>query len=48
MILLQLAKVMKEDDPELEESLEDADSQITPVDLAADQDPSVNTNTEEE
>ena len=43
-----VAKVMKEDDPELEESLEDADSQITPVDLAADQDPSVNTNTEEE
>tara|TARA_B100000497_G_scaffold45742_1_gene52968 strand:+ start:6974 stop:9520 length:2547 start_codon:yes stop_codon:yes gene_type:complete len=43
-----VAKVMKEDDPELEESLEDADSQITPVDLAADQDPSVNTSTEEE
>ena len=43
-----VAKVMKEDDPELEDSLEDTDSQITPVDLAADQDPSVNTNTEEE
>ncbi len=43
-----VAKVMKEDDPELEESLEDADSQITPVDLAADQDPSVNTSNEEE
>ena len=43
-----VAKVMKEDDPELEDSLEDTDSQIIPVDLAADQDPSVNTSTEEE
>ena len=43
-----VAKVMKDDDPELEDSLEDADSQITPVDLAANQDSSVNTSTEEE
>ncbi len=43
-----VAKVMKEDDPELEDSLEDSDSQITPVDLAADQDSNVNTSTEEE
>ena len=43
-----VAKVMKEDDPELDESLEDADSQITPVDVTGAETATEQTNTEEE
>ncbi|HAH34023.1 MAG TPA: DNA gyrase subunit A [Flavobacteriaceae bacterium] len=43
-----VAKVMKEDDPELDESLEDADSQITPVDVTGAEPATEQTNTEEE
>ncbi len=43
-----VAKVMKEDDPELDESLEDADSQITPVDVTGAAPTAEQTNTEEE
>ena len=43
-----VAKVMKEDDPELDESLEDADSLITPVDVTAAETATEQTNTEEE
>ena len=43
-----VAKVMKDDDPELDESLEDADSQITPVDVTGAEPATEQTNTEEE
>ena len=43
-----VAKVMKEDDPELDESLEDADSLITPVDVTGAEPATEQTNTEEE
>ena len=43
-----VAKVMKEDDPELDESLEDADSLITPVDVTGAEPAIEQTNTEEE
>ena len=43
-----VAKVMKEDDPELDESLQDADSQNTPVDVSAAEATAEQTSTEEE
>ena len=43
-----VAKVMKEDDPELDESLQDADSQNTPVDLTGAEATAEQTSTEEE
>ena len=43
-----VAKVMKEDDPELDESLQDADSQNTPVDVTAAEATAEQTSTEEE
>ena len=43
-----VAKVMKEDDTELDESLEDADSLITPVDVTGAEPATEQTNTEEE
>ncbi|MDC1312800.1 DNA gyrase subunit A [Flavobacteriaceae bacterium] len=43
-----VAKVMKEDDPELDESLQDADSQNTPVDLTGAEATTEQTSTEEE
>ena len=43
-----VAKVMKEDDPELDESLQDADSQNTPVDVTGAETTAEQTSTEEE
>ena len=43
-----VAKVMKEDDPELDESLQDADSQNTPVDVSGAEATAEQTSTEEE
>ena len=43
-----VAKVMKEDDPELDESLQDADSQNTPVDVTGAEATAEQTSTEEE
>ena len=43
-----VAKVMREDDPELDESLQDADSQNTPVDVSAAEATAEQTSTEEE
>ena len=43
-----VAKVMKEDDPELDESLQDADSQNTPVDVSGAETTAEQTSTEEE
>ena len=44
-----VAKVMKDDDdPELDESLQDADSQNTPVEITGEQPATANTSTEEE
>ena len=43
-----VAKVMKEDDPELDESLEDADSQIIPVDVTGAEAATDQASTEEE
>ena len=43
-----VAKVMKEDDPELDESLQDADSQNTPVEITVEQPATANKSTEEE
>jgi DNA gyrase subunit A len=43
-----VAKVMKEDDPELDESLQDADSQNTPVEITGEQPATANKSTEEE
>jgi DNA gyrase subunit A len=43
-----VAKVMKEDDPELDESLQDEDSQNTPVDLSGADATAEQTSTEEE
>jgi len=43
-----VAKVMKEDDPELDESLQDADSQNTPVDVSGTEATAEQTSTEEE
>ena len=43
-----VAKVMREDDPELDESLQVADSQNTPVDVSAAQATAEQTSTEEE
>jgi DNA gyrase subunit A len=43
-----VAKVMKDDDPELDESLEDADSQITSVDVTGAAPTAEQTSTEEE
>ena len=43
-----VAKVMREDDPELDESLQDADSQNTPVDVSGAEATAEQTSTEEE
>ena len=43
-----VAKVMREDDPELDESLQDADSQNTPVDVTGAETTAEQTSTEEE
>ncbi|MDB2630433.1 DNA gyrase subunit A [Ulvibacter sp.] len=43
-----VAKVMKEDEPELDESLQDADSQNTPVDVTGAETTAEQTSTEEE
>ena len=43
-----VAKVMREDDPELDESLQVADSQNTPVDVSAAEATAEQTSTEEE
>ena len=43
-----VAKVMREDDPELDESLQDADSQNTPVDVTVAETTAEQTSTEEE
>ena len=43
-----VAKVMREDDPELDESLQDADSQNTPVDVTGAEATAEQTSTEEE
>ena len=43
-----VAKVMREDDPELDESLQDEDSQNTPVDVSAAEATAEQTSTEEE
>ncbi|MDA9272515.1 DNA gyrase subunit A [Flavobacteriaceae bacterium] len=43
-----VAKVMREDDPELDESLQDADSQNTPVDVSGAEATAEQTRTEEE
>jgi DNA gyrase subunit A len=43
-----VAKVMREDDPELDESLQDADSQNTPVDVSGAETTAEQTSTEEE
>ncbi len=43
-----VAKVMREDDPELDESLQDEDSQNTPVDVSGAEATAEQTSTEEE
>ena len=43
-----VAKVMREDDPELDESLQVADSQNTPVDVSGAETTAEQTSTEEE
>ena len=43
-----VAKVMREDDPELDESLQDEDSQNTPVDVSGAETTAEQTSTEEE